>query len=412
MKKFILIFALLAIVVIIQNNSPTQSTLKATQEAITQASSTIQKTQDITINKTENKLIKGKIYSSLSSSMKNAGVPSNIINNFTNIFLYKVNFRSDIKTGDSFKVLYERKIAPDGRIINGDILYGELQLGKKKKVALYRYKDISGNINYYDEQGIALKRTLDYKPLEFREAPISSTFTPEIQGIVYEAPIGSRVYASGDGVITAINDDYIIIRHNSEYSTGYGRLKSYAKGIRSNLHVKAGQIIAYVGDKGVYFEIIKNGKKIDPLKVKTVIGEDLTGEKLKNFKEKIANTNMLVDEDYKNAEILRKLQKKLPYKTRQSIEEIKVYFYYNKVGIKRCSAIIYIKNSHAHQYKSIAYQTVQELLNILIADGYKPFNEQILVSAMVFQKIKGVTGQIIPSFLGSASYDYTNDSIR
>ena len=104
--------------------------------------------------KTENQTAQGSITSSLAAAMQNAGVPSSIIGNFINIFAYTVDFRSDIKSGDTFKVLFDRKVAPDGKVVkNGDILYAELNLGRDK-IALYRYEDLNGGVDYYNSKGI------------------------------------------------------------------------------------------------------------------------------------------------------------------------------------------------------------------------------------------------------------------
>lgn len=258
--------------------------------------------------KTENKIVKGVIHSSLSAAMSNAGVPSNIVSNFTNIFRYKVNFRSGIHDGDTFKVLFDRKMTADGRVFkNGNILYAELQLGKNR-IALYRYKDSSGNIDYYDEKGLALKRGLVRKPLEFSSARISSRFGwrrhPILKqrilhsGVDYAAPTGSRIYASGDGVVTRAQwvggyGRYVTIKHNSEYSTGYAHMSGFARGIRPGVRVKQGQVIGFVGSTGrstgphLHFEVIKNGKKVDPLKIQAATGANLTGKELQRFKAEV-----------------------------------------------------------------------------------------------------------------------------
>jgi len=258
----------------------------------------------------EKKAAVGVINSSLAVAMKNAGVPQSIIGNFINIFAYKIDFRSDIKQGDTFKVLYDRKTAPDGRVVkNGSIIYAELNLGKKNKVALYRFKDSAGNIDYYNEKGLVLKRTLDRKPLEFRSARISSRFGwrrhPILKqrilhsGVDYAAPTGSRIYASGDGVVQRAQwaggyGRYIVIRHNSEYSTGYAHMSGFARGVKPGVRVKQGQVIGYVGSTGrstgphLHFEVIKNGKKVDPLKIKAATGTNLVGKDLKRFKAEMA----------------------------------------------------------------------------------------------------------------------------
>ncbi len=255
------------------------------------------------------KIISGTINGTVMGSMKAAGVPQNIIGNFINIFSFTVDFRRDVKAGDKFEVRYERKLSPSGNVVKtGDVVYAALTLGKKKN-ELYRFKDSSGTIDYYNEQGQAMKKTLDRKPLEFKKARISSNFGRRFHpilkeyrmhsGVDYAAPMNTKVYASGDGTVTAAKwvggyGNYITIRHNSEYSTGYGHLKSYAKGIRPGIRVKQGQVIAYVGSTGrstgphLHFEVIKNGKKVDPLKIKAATGENLSGAKLKEFKKVVA----------------------------------------------------------------------------------------------------------------------------
>ena len=258
--------------------------------------------------KTSYKTISGSIQGTVAGSMKNAGVPQNIIGRFINIFSFSVDFRRDVKAGDKFEVRYEFKTSPNGKVVQtGDVDYAALMLGKTK-TALYRFKDNTGTIDYYNEQGMALKKSLDRKPLEFKKARVSSTFGrrfhPNLKeyrmdsGVDYAAPLGTRVYASADGTVTAAKwvngyGNYITIRHNSEYSTGYGHLKSYAQGIRPGVRVHQGQVIAYVGSTGrstgphLHFEVIKNGQKVDPLKIKAATGENLSGANLKEFKKTV-----------------------------------------------------------------------------------------------------------------------------
>ena len=273
--------------------------------------------------KEEIRTVSGIIQGTVAGSMRAAGVPQNIVGNFINIFSFSVDFRRDVKAGDKFEVRYERKLSPNGQVVKtGDIIYAELTLGKTK-TSLYRFKDSSGTVDYYDEKGLALKKTLDRKPLEFKKARVSSKFGTRFHpilkqyrmhsGVDYAAPMGTKVYASADGTITSAKwvggyGNYITIRHNSEYSTGYGHLKSYAKGIKPGVRVKQGQVIAYVGSTGrstgphLHFEIIKNGKKVDPLKIKAATGENLTGAKLKAFQKVVADIKATSQKETKVAE--------------------------------------------------------------------------------------------------------------
>lgn len=269
------------------------------------------------------KTISGVINGTVAGSMKEAGVPSNIAGNFINIFSFSVDFRRDVKAGDKFEVRYERKLSPSGNVVKtGDIIYAELTLGRTK-TALYRFKDSSGAVDYYDEKGLALKKTLDRKPLEYAKARISSKFGMRLHpilkqykmhsGVDYAAPQGTKVYAAGDGTVTSAKwvngyGNYVTIRHNSEYSTGYGHLKSYVKGITPGMRVKQGQVIAYVGSTGrstgphLHFEVIKNGVKVDPLKIKAATGENLSGKKLKEFQKVVQEIKGEVKEETKLAE--------------------------------------------------------------------------------------------------------------
>ncbi len=280
--------------------------------------------------KTETKVVSGTINGTVVGSMKLAGVPQNVAGNFVNIFSYSVDFRKDVKAGDKFEVRYERKTAPNGNVVKtGDIVYAALTLGKVK-TELYRFED-GASVDYYNEKGLALKKNLDRKPLEFKKARISSKFGRRFHpilkqyrmhsGVDYAAPMNTKVYASADGTVTAAKwvngyGNYITIRHNSEYSTGYGHLKSYAKGIRPGVRVKQGQVIAYVGSTGrstgphLHFEIIKNGKKIDPLKVKAATGENLSGDKLKKFKKVVEQIKATTATETKVAETVQNSSEK------------------------------------------------------------------------------------------------------
>lgn len=254
--------------------------------------------------------VTGTINGALSVSMRNAGVSGKIIANFSNIFSQVVNFRKDIHKGDTFKLIYEQQINPQGQVVHtGNILYAALKM-KNNKIERYRFKDNNGNVDYYNEKGLAMQRALMRKPLAFQGARISSPFGKRYHpilhqyrvhwGVDYAAPRGTPIYAAGEGIVQAARyngsyGNYVKIRHNSEYSTAYGHINSFAKGIRPGVRVKQGQVIAYVGSTGrstgnhLHFEILQNGRRINPLTAKAAAGADLTGRNLQNFKNQVAH---------------------------------------------------------------------------------------------------------------------------
>ena len=251
----------------------------------------------------------GVIDGNLSTAMNNEGVPSAVVGNFINIFSYSVDFRRDVKKGDKFEIIYENYITPDGEVVrHGDILFAALTLGKTE-IELYRFEDKDGIADYYDKKGLAMKKTLSRKPMSYQNARISSPFGRRFHpiykdyrihwGIDYAAPKNSLVYAGGDGVVQVAKynggyGNYIKIRHNSEYSTAYGHMQKFAKGIRPGVRVKQGQVIGYVGSTGrspgphLHYEVIHNGRRVNPLKVKASASENLRGQKLAVFKKQVA----------------------------------------------------------------------------------------------------------------------------
>ena len=253
--------------------------------------------------------ITGEISGNLSSSMNKQGVPMRVVSNFINLFSYSIDFKRDVQKGDKFEIVYESQVIPDGTLVkSGNILYAGLVL-RNQKIAIYRFKDAKGNVDYYTAKGQAMKKTLDRKPLAARNARISSPFGKRYHpilkkhkihwGVDYAAPSGTPIYAGGDGVVQVAKyngsyGNYIKIRHNSEFSTAYGHMSRFSKGIRSGVRVTQGQIIAYVGSTGrstgphLHYEVIQNGRRVNPRTIKASTGENLSGNNLTKFKKVVA----------------------------------------------------------------------------------------------------------------------------
>ena len=114
------------------------------------------------------------------------------------------------------------------------------------------------------------------------------------KGIDFAAPIGTPIYAGGNGIVEYVGTNggygkYIRIRHNNEYKTAYAHLNGYKKGISKGVRVNQGEVIGYVGNTGrstgphLHYEIIYQNKQINPLTLKLPSGKILKGEELKRF---------------------------------------------------------------------------------------------------------------------------------
>ena len=100
--------------------------------------------------------------------------------------------------------------------------------------------------------------------------------TPEMHtGVDIAAPAGTPIHAVADGVISIAwlcggYGNYVRIRHSNDAATGYAHASRFARGIYSGAHVKAGQIIAYVGSTGLstgphlHFEVFVKGHPVKP----------------------------------------------------------------------------------------------------------------------------------------------------
>lgn len=253
----------------------------------------------------EIKDIKGTVSGNVSASLNKSGVPYKLCGQITQMFSHMIDFRRDVKHGDTFNVKYEVNKAANGDIVSvGEVIFASFTVDNRT-YKLYRYKPRGGSVGYYDEKGGAKKTGLDKKPLAMRNARISSLFgyrrhpiyktTKFHSGVDYAAPRGTAIYASGSGTIEMARyvngyGNFIKIRHNSEYETAYGHMHKFASGMRPGVKVKKGQIIGYVGSTGrstgphLHFEILRKGQRIDPLKAKVATGNDLTGNQLVEFK--------------------------------------------------------------------------------------------------------------------------------
>lgn len=232
--------------------------------------------------------ISGTVRSSLWASMKEAGVSDDLIFKFADVFAWQVDFLTEPRKGDRFRVVWERSVVEGQTISDRRILsaaYEGRETGRRLAV-LFRSPD--GSDAYYDLEGRSVQREFLRAPLQFRR--ISSRFNPHRfhpiyrifrphYGIDYAAPIGTPVVAIGDGRVVeasfkGANGRLVKVRHNATYESAYLHLSAFAKGVHPGASVKQGQTLGYVGMSGhatgphLDFRIFVNGSPRDFLKLK------------------------------------------------------------------------------------------------------------------------------------------------
>ena len=252
----------------------------------------------------------GIIQSSLFEAGQADGVPIEVMSEIIHAFSYDVDFQRDIQPGDAYEILYERYADSDGRLAKtGNILFASLTLSGRQ-LALYRYTTSDGRTDWFNPMGDSVRKALLRTPVD--GAKITSGFGMRLhpilgysmmhKGVDFGAPIGTPIYAAGDGVIQQLGPfsgygNYVRIKHTSQYATAYGHISRFAGGLHAGSHVRQGQVIAYVGMTGratgphLHFEVILNGKQINPQSIKLPTGEKLRGRELKTYLALVANVN-------------------------------------------------------------------------------------------------------------------------
>ena len=243
-----------------------------------------------------------KITNSLYQSATNLKIKPNIIIEFARLFGFQVDFQRDIWKNDSFQIIYEEFYNEDGKIIEtGNIIFANLSL-QNEALKLYRHEYEKNKIDYFDENGKSMRKTLMKTPINGarlsssfgkRKHPILG-FTKMHTGTDFAAPTGTPILASGDGIVTRAQwcgggGNCVKIKHNRVYQTVYAHMSKFGRGIKKGTRVKQGQIIGYVGSTGLstgphlHYEVIENGRKINSQKLKLPSGKILKGNQRKIF---------------------------------------------------------------------------------------------------------------------------------
>lgn len=244
----------------------------------------------------------GTIDGAFINNARESGIPTNVIQQIIWAFDGPVDFSRDLRAGDTFTAVFQKEYNKEGHPTgNGSLLYAEINL-RSQKHERYLYKDSQNQEDYYDETGKIARKLFTMHPLKKprqtskfgqRKHPILG-YTIMHWGTDFGAPIGTPIRAPGEGTITQAKRKgsygmYIQIKHNSEYSTAYAHMSRFHEKTRVGRKVKAGDIIGYVGNTGrstgphLHWELIKNGKKINPLTQRITAQRKLTGEELARF---------------------------------------------------------------------------------------------------------------------------------
>lgn len=255
--------------------------------------------------KTRVKTASGKVQGSLFNSMLAKGLQVPLILDFTDAFSWTVDFNTDTRNGDEYTALWEENYTASGEITSQDLLAASYK-GAENGITTYAFYFED---DFYDETGKMSKKMFLKSPISFRNYRISSRFSygrmhpilkirrPHL-GIDYAAPVGTPVQAVADGTVKFAGrkggfGNFVEVRHANGYTTMYGHLKSFGKGVKAGAKVKQGQTVGYVGSTGLStgphldFRVKEKNKFVDFLKMKNRNSavRDVAPDKRKEFEE-------------------------------------------------------------------------------------------------------------------------------
>lgn len=258
----------------------------------------------------------GQIEDSLFLAGQQAGLSNKIIMELVEIFGWDIDFALDIRSGDSFLVMFEELYKDGEKVGDGNILAAEF-INKKERYRAVRYEDPNGRVSYYTPDGTSMRKAFLRTPVKFgrvssrfnlkRRHPILHRIRAH-RGVDYAAASGTPVRATGDGRIIYVGRKggygrTVILRHGSTYTTLYAHLSRYAKGVRSGKSVRQGQVIGYVGRSGLatgthlHYEFRVRGRHRNPLTVKlpkaAPVPKELKADFLLKTKELVAQLDVL-----------------------------------------------------------------------------------------------------------------------
>ncbi|MEL7428955.1 MAG: M23 family metallopeptidase, partial [Pseudomonadota bacterium] len=253
------------------------------------------------------------VYDALYRTALAEGLSNDLAGSLVKIFAFDVDFRSRISPADELGIFVSLEEGEEKPTAESEILYASITQGKIKR-RYYRFRDAeTGRIDYYDETGKSAKKFLLRQPVPngrfrspfgMRRHPISRVYKLH-GGVDWSAPRGTPILAAGNGTVTQAKwaggyGRQTIIKHANGYETSYSHQTAFAKGVRVGSRVRQGQVIGYVGSTGystgphLHYEVLVNGNRVDPMRIRLPKGKVLQGAELAAFEAERDRINALV----------------------------------------------------------------------------------------------------------------------
>jgi murein DD-endopeptidase MepM/ murein hydrolase activator NlpD len=228
---------------------------------------------------------KGLIKDNFWTAAVESGLSPKVINGFADLLSSQIDFLTDIRTGDSFEILFQER-RRDGELLDDPVLQLINMVNQDREIQFYRFTFPSGEHDFFDASFQSIRKNFFVSPLQYtrvssqfstaRTHPIFKIVRPHL-GVDYSAPSGTPVSSVAKGTVKFRGrrggyGNLVVIQHEGGYETMYGHLSRFADGLAENGEVAQGELIGYVGMTGTAtgphldFRLKKGDEFVDPQK--------------------------------------------------------------------------------------------------------------------------------------------------
>jgi murein DD-endopeptidase MepM/ murein hydrolase activator NlpD len=236
------------------------------------------------------RMASGTIRTSLFAATDAARLPDSVASQLADLFSSDIDFRRDLRQGDTFSVVYEA-LEADGELLRfGRMISAQFINNGRTHQAMW-FQEPGQRGGYYTLDGESMRRAFLASPLAFsrvssgygmRFHPVHGDRRPHL-GVDYAAPTGTPVRSVADGVVSFVGrqggyGNVVFIQHRDNKVTVYAHLSRMD--VRNGQRVSQGDNIGAVGCTGtctgphLHFEYRHNGRHLDPL----ILARDKSGE--------------------------------------------------------------------------------------------------------------------------------------
>ncbi len=255
------------------------------------------------------------VYDGIYRAAYSYGLDRRLTRQLVKLLASDVDFQSRLNPTDRLQVFFSNPNEDDSVSDQSELLFVSASFGGAAR-EFYRFQMDDGTIDYFDKDGRSARQFLLRSPVptgQFRSGfgmrrhPILG-YSRMHTGVDWSAPRGTPIIAAGNGVVEKAGwasgyGKQTMVRHANGYVTSYNHQSAIADGVVEGARIRQGQVIGYVGSTGqstgdhLHYELLVNGTKVDPMRVRLPVGRALKEADLQRFQNERARIDELLKDD-------------------------------------------------------------------------------------------------------------------